>query len=100
MTKAAANRHIVDQLADVRAQSKELAEREALLKEQILKAFGKKDILRGDEFVAFRSTSVRKGNLDEQALRAKGIDPDRYRKPELTIVGIRLERAQRPRQAA
>jgi len=52
------NRHIVDQLAEVRAQIKALEAREAELKTQISTAMGSANSLGGDEFIALQKLST------------------------------------------
>lgn len=85
------NRHIVDQLADVRAEIKELKECEDDLKKQIGDAMGKKDSLGGDQHIALQKVSTRKGSIDQAAMKAAGIDPERFRKPETTVYQIVVE---------
>lgn len=91
-TPVPGNRHIVDQLADVRAQIKDLEGREADLKKQISAKMGAADSLGGDEFIALQTLSTRKGGLDDKAMLAAGIDVDRYRRPDITVFSLRVER--------
>lgn len=95
MTKA--NRHVVDQLADVRDQLKAAGEREKELKAQVEKMLARKDSVRGDEFVAFPVPSHRKGGLDEVAMVADGINVEKYRKPGIDILSIRLTARKHPK---
>lgn len=93
------NRHIVDQLADVRAQIKALEVREDELKAEISKVMGAADSLGGDEYIASQKASSRKGSLDpvklQGALKISQHDLDRvYRKPDSAVVSIVLERRQ------
>lgn len=90
--KQASNRHVVDQLADVRAQIKALETREADLKTQVSKQMGSADSLGGDEFIALQVLSTRKGGIDDKKLAAAGINIDDYRKPDVTVLSIRIER--------
>jgi hypothetical protein len=87
-----ANRHIVDQLADVRAKIKELQDAEKVLKDQVSAAMGSGDSLGGDEFIAWQTISERKGSLDEKALKAAGIDAEKFRKAPVAVVTLRVER--------
>lgn len=86
------NRHIVDQLADVRAQIKELKGIEDDLKAQISSAMGKSDSLGGDEHLAYQTLSTRKGAIDAKALEKAGVDVEKYRKPDTVVQTIRVER--------
>ena len=86
------NRHIVDQLADVRARIKELQDVEKDLKDQVSTAIGQSDSLGGDEFIAWQTLTERKGSLDEKALKAAGIDTDKFRKAPVAVVTLRVER--------
>ena len=86
------NRHIVDQLADVRAQIKELEARETDLKTQISAAMGGSNSLGGDEFLALQKLSTRKGGIDDKAMIAAGIDVAKYRKPDVTVFSLTIER--------
>lgn len=88
--KSAANRHPVDQLADVRAQKKALEEREEALKAEISKLMGSANHLGGDEFIAIQSVSTRKGAIDEAALKSRGIDVPR--KSDVTVFSLKIER--------
>ena len=91
MTATLTNRHIVDQLAGVRALIKQLQDEEKSLKEQISAAMGSADSLGGDEFIAFQRVSERKGALDEKAMQAAGIDTDAFRKPPVTVYTLTVE---------
>lgn len=86
------NRHIVDQLADVRAQIKELQGREADLKDAISAEMGERDSLGGDEYIALQKLTTRKGAIDTKAMEAAGIDPDRFRKPDIAVYSLVIER--------
>ena len=86
------NRHIVDRLADVREEIKELAEKEKVLKNQISGMMGEDDSLGGDEYIARQIVSLRSGSIDAEALERAGIDVDKYRKPGSATYTIRLER--------
>lgn len=85
------NRHIVDQLADVRAQIKELSAIEANLKAEVSRQMGEADSLGGMEFIACQSLSTRRGAIDDKRMKADGIDVDAYRKPDTTVLAIRIE---------
>lgn len=89
---ASSNMHIVDQLADVRAEIKTLGEREAELKAQISAEMGAKDSLGGDQWIAFQTLSTRKGGIDDKAMKAAGIDVDRFRKADVTVYSLKVER--------
>lgn len=85
------NRHIVDQLADVRAEMKTLKAREDELKDAVSKAMGNADSLGGDQFIALQKVSERKGSIDQKAMEAAGVDPERFRKPAVTVYQIVVE---------
>lgn len=89
--KPGTNRHPVDQLANVRATIKVLQEREAELKDEIGQLMGSADSLGGDEFIASQKLQERKGGLDEKAMKAAGIDVDRFRKPPSTFITLKVE---------
>ena len=91
-TQVISNRHIVDQLADVRAQIKDLEEREKTLKEAVSREMGGRDSLGGDEFIALQRMSERKGAIDAKAMEKAGIDPDKFRKPATIVYQIVVER--------
>jgi hypothetical protein len=84
------NVHIIDQLADVRAQIAALKEHEDKLRGEVSRLIGDDSFAEGDLFVAKQDITTRKGGLDEKALRAAGIEPDNFRKPESVVVTIRL----------
>ena len=88
------NRHIVDRLADVRAQIKELEVVEGELKARISTEMGSRDSLGGDEFIAIQTLTKRKGSLDEKRICAalKVDNLDAYRKPEVTVHSLKVER--------
>ena len=86
------NRHIVDQLADVRADIRALEEKEAKLKDAISVLMGGADSLGGEEFIARQKLSTRKGALDQKAMEADGIDVAAYRKPDITVYSLVVER--------
>lgn len=86
------NRHIVDQLADIRAQMKELKAREDELKAEISEKMGSADSLGGDEFIAFQKVSQRKGAIDQKSLEAAGINVDDHRKPDTSVYTLTVER--------
>lgn len=85
------NRHPVDQLADIRAQIKALQELETDLKAQISTEMGSRVSLGGDQFIARRVGRIRKGGLDEEAMKRRGIKVDNYRKPPVKYVVIEVE---------
>lgn len=85
------NRHIVDQLADVRAEIKALKAREDDLKDQISTAMGASDSLGGDQFIALQKVSTRKGSIDAAALKKAGVDADKFRKADVTVYQILVE---------
>lgn len=85
------NRHIVDQLADVRAQMKALKSREDALKAQVSKEMGDADSLGGDQFIARQTLSERAGAVDTSKMKKAGIDVDAYRKASVTVMTIRVE---------
>jgi hypothetical protein len=89
---ALTNRHPVDELAEVRAKIKNLQDRESDLKETISKMMGGADSLGGEEFIARQMLSERKGSLDEKAMKAAGIDTDKFRKPTTVVMSLRVER--------
>ena len=86
------NRHPVDELADVRAQIKELKDREDDLKVIISLDMGDGDSLGGDEYIATQTLSTRKGAIDEKALKAAGVNVSDFRKADVTVWSLRLER--------
>lgn len=86
------NRHVVDQLADIREQIKSLKAKEDELKDLISKEMGDADSLGGDEFIACQVLSTRKGGLDAKAMEADGIDVAKYRKADVTVYSLRIER--------
>lgn len=88
----ARNRHPVDDLADVRAEIKRLEAREEDLKAEVGKLMGSADHIGGDEYIATQSIGERKGNIDEKAAKAAGVDIEKYRKPPSTVVKILVER--------
>lgn len=98
MTSKPTNRHIVDQLADVRAEIKVLETREKSLKDQVGKEMGKSDSLGGDEHIAKQSVSVRKGSIDAEKLQdffdllGRGDSVDDFRKADSIVVTIRVEK--------
>lgn len=85
------NRHIVDQLADVRAQKKVLEAREDELKAEISKQMGGADSLGGDQFIALQKVSTRKGAIDQKAMEVAGIDVAKYRKADVPVYQIVVE---------
>lgn len=89
--KPGTNRHPVDQLANVRATIKTLEAREAELKDEVSALMGDKDSLGGSEFIAWQRLQERKGSLDEKAMKAAGVDPERFRKPPSTFIAIKVE---------
>ena len=86
------NRHPVDELADVREAQKQLKAREDELKARVSEMMGDADHLGGVEFIASQKISTRKGALDQKAMEAEGIDLDRYRKPDVTVFSLHVER--------
>lgn len=97
---AATNRHPVDQLALIRETIKNLQERECELKAEVGTLMGSADSLGGAEFIARQTVSERKGSLDEKALKAAGIDADKFRKPSTSVYSIRLDRRALNEEAA
>lgn len=85
------NRHLVDQLADVRFRRKALEEQEAELRARVLKQMGNGDELCGDEFIAYREAQRQRGVIDATKLRRAGVDPDRFRKRGVTFVKVVTE---------
>ena len=86
------NRHPVDQLADVRAQMGVLKKQEDALKAEISHRMGASNALGGDEFIATQRVTTRKGALDQKAMTAAGLDIERFRKPDVTVYAITVER--------
>ncbi len=86
------NRHIVDQLADVRATIKELQDREEALKKAVSAEMGERDSLGGNEYIAKQVLTKRAGTIDTKAAEAAGIDLSAFRKPETIVYSIRCER--------
>lgn len=84
------NRHIVDQLADVRAKIKELETVENALKAKVSKEMGDRDSLGGDEYIAQQTLTTRAGSIDTKALEKAGINVDAYRKPETVVMTLRV----------
>ena len=89
---ASQNRHIVDQLADVHEHIRILEERESQLRAEIMVLMGPANSMGGDEYIASIKATSRKGGLDEAAMKAAGIDTDRFRKPSSSVTTLRLER--------
>jgi hypothetical protein len=85
------NRHPVDRLADVRAEIKRLQVEEIDLKAMIQTEMGSADSLGGDQYIASQSLQERKGGIDEAAMKAAGIDLDKYRKSSSTFVLLKVE---------
>ncbi len=87
------NRHVVDRLADVRAEIKALTQEEAELKARVSQLMGSADSLGGDQYIASQSLQERRGGLDESKLAgALGLpNLDAYRKPSTTFVVIKVE---------
>ena len=85
------NRHVVDDLADLRFQRKELEERETQLRARVIEEMGTCDTLQGDQFVAHREQQRMRGAIDPARLRKAGIDPARYRKRGITFQRIITE---------
>lgn len=88
----ASNRHIVDQLADVRATIKELQAREDELRTLVSVEMGDRDSLGGSEFIAKQVLTKRAGSIDTKAAEAAGIDLSAFRKPDTIVYSIRCER--------
>lgn len=86
------NRHIVDQLADVRDQIKELEERESDLKSQVKEAMGARASLAGSDYIASLSISERAGALDAAKLEKALGSLAGYRKAPTRVETLRLER--------
>lgn len=86
------NRHPVDQLGEIRATIKALQAREDELKSKVSAMMGPDDCLGGDEFIAFQRVSTRKGAIDVKAMEKAGIDPNRFRKPDVTVYSLTVER--------
>ena len=93
------NIHAVDELADVRTKLKELETREAELKAQISADMGSSDTLFGNEYLAFQKLSSRKGAIDTAAMAKAGIDVEAYRKADVTVLSIIVERCERQQAA-
>lgn len=89
-TTSSSNRHIVDQLADIRDVIKSLQIKEADLKDEVAKQMGKNDSLGGNEFIAYQTVNTRKGGIDEAELKRRGVDIPR--KPETVVYSLRLQR--------
>lgn len=85
------NRHPVDRLADVRAEIKKLQDEETDLKAQITTEMGSSDSLGGDQYIASQALQERKGNIDDAAMKADGLDPEKYRKPASTFIVLKVE---------
>jgi len=85
------NRHIVDRLADVRDQIAWLKGVENELKEQVNRLMGSRMSLGGDEYIATKTISWRKGVIDTKLLEADGIDVEKYRKAQSSCMSIKLE---------
>lgn len=85
------NRHIVDQLADIRAEIKALQETEKVLKAAISKKMGDSDTLGGDQFIAIQTLTERAGSIDAKAMKKAGIDVARFRKEPTVVQTIRVE---------
>ncbi len=85
------NIHPVDELAEVRAQIKALEAREGELKSTVSAMMGDADSLGGDFFIARQTMTERKGGIDEKAMKAAGIDADKFRKPPSIVVTIKTE---------
>jgi hypothetical protein len=86
------NRHPVDELAEVRAQIKDLEEREKALKTTVSTLMGDRDSIGGDEFIARQTLTERAGSVDTAAMKKAGIDVDKYRKAPTAVVTIKCER--------
>jgi hypothetical protein len=91
-TIAMTNRHPVDELAENREQQKALKQREEALREVVSTMMGSADSLGGSEWIAKQDIVPRKGSLDERALKAAGLDPEKFRKPGSTAFVIRTVR--------
>jgi len=89
--KNGSNRHVVDQLAIVRAEIKELKAREDGLKDAVSLEMGSADSLGGDDFIARQTLSERKGGIDEKAAKAAGVNLDDYRKAASVVMTLRVE---------
>lgn len=95
------NRHVVDQLADIRAKIKTLKKDEQSCVDEI-KAMartpaGDLDYIAGNEFIASMNESTRKGAINNESLdeflqfhHSKTIEE--FRKAPTTVLSIRLER--------
>lgn len=86
------NRHPVDRLADVGAQIKTLEDLEKSLKDEVSRLMGQADSLGGDEFIARQTVSTRKGGIDDKAAKVAGVDLDQFRKADVTVYTLRVER--------
>ena len=86
------NVHPVDELAEIRARMKALVERESELKSTISTLMGLDDALFGADHVAFQKMSSRKGAIDADALAKAGVDVDAFRKPDVAVISITVER--------
>ena len=86
------NRHPVDQLADVRAKIKELQAHEDELRTEVSGMMGDHDSMGGDEFIARQTITTRAGGVDTKKAEVDGIDLSKYRKKDITVYSIRIER--------
>lgn len=82
------NRHVVDRLYKVRQLKREIAGFEAEILAEIGRAMGASDHLGGEECIASRRISKRKGGLDKAKLEKKVGKLDAYRKPTSLVTTI------------
>jgi hypothetical protein len=87
-----ANRHPVDQLADLRATIKRLQDFEDDLRTEVSVLMGDNDRLDGDDFIARQVLNIRKGTVDPDAMANAGVNPDAFRKADVTVYTIRTDR--------
>jgi hypothetical protein len=84
------NRHPVDRLADVRAQIKALKAIEDDLVVEVSRLIGDNVSILGHDYVAVQTLSARKGAFDEAKLKAKGLNPVDFRKPDVSVLSIKV----------
>lgn len=88
------NRHIVDELGDLREQKKALEKREKQLRQEIVEQMDGQggDSLGGDQYIVRRKMVTRRGAVDTKRMMIeKSIDPDDYRKPDTQTMQLDIE---------